>query len=229
MDYEWITFDCYGTLIDWEGGISAAFEKIGKASGNVFDRNRILTLYRKYEAEEEFSYKRYREILNRVARRVCAELGWKVPDYSFLSESLPRWRPFADTSIALQRLARKHRLGILSNVDNDLLVATQRHFPVTFQLVVTAEQVASYKPNPAHFHEAKRKIGQGRWIHTAQSLFHDIAPCNRLNIDTAWINRNQEVNKDEKIKPVYTCRDLIQFANWIEGVDQFLGTGPPPV
>jgi 2-haloalkanoic acid dehalogenase type II len=218
-DYDWITFDCYGTLIDWEGGISAAFEKVAKTSGAAFDRSQVLKLYHKYEAEEEFGYRRYKDILSRVARHVCAELGFRTADFGFLLESLSRWRPFAETNQALERLARNHKLGILSNIDNDLFAITQRHFTVPFDLVLTAEQVGSYKPEAKHFQEAKKKIGSANWVHAAESFYHDIIPCNRLGIETVWINRKQEPPKDPKIQPKFVAFNLTMFANWIEGVD----------
>ena len=219
QDYQWITFDCYGTLIDWENGISAAFERVAKMTGSTFDRNRVLSLYRKYEAEEEMIYKRYREILNRIARRICSDLAWRVPDNTFLSQSLQRWRPFADTNPSLERLSRNYKLGILSNVDNDLLTETRRHFTVNFDLVITAEQVSSYKPGLRHFQEARKKIGDAKWIHAAQSYVHDLVPCSRLNIPGAWINRNQEEGKDPNVKPLFNNINLMSFANWMEGID----------
>lgn len=219
LNYDWITFDCYGTLIDWESGIIGAFEKIARTSGHTFDRSRVLALYAKYETAEEFGYSKYREVLIRVAYKVCNEIGLKLPSYEFLVDSLPRWRPFQDTNAALERLARKYKLGILSNVDNNLLELTRRHFTVPFQLIVTAEQVRSYKPDPGHFKEARKKIGLGNWLHTAQSFYHDVVPCSRIGIDVVWVNRNQETSKDPSVTPVHVCRDLHTFANWIEGVE----------
>ena len=178
-NYLWITFDCYGTLIDWERGITAAFEKIAMAAGAPFDRNQILKLYRKYEKEEELQYRKYRDVLTRVARRVCFDVGLQCATYDFLVDSLPRWRPFNDTNTALQRLARRHKLGILSNIDNDLLAQTRKHLTVNFELIVTAENVASYKPELNHFQEARRKIANAEWVHAAQSYFHDILPVSK--------------------------------------------------
>lgn len=218
-DYEWITFDCYGTLIDWENGISSAFERVAKAAGAVFDRNQVLQLYHKYEAAEEFGYRRYKDILPRVARRICAELGFRTADFGFLLESLSRWRPFAETNQALERLAQNHKLGILSNIDNDLFAITQRHFTVPFAMVLTAEQMGSYKPELKHFQEARKKIGSAKWVHAAQSFYHDIVPCNRQKIDCVWINRKQEAPADPKIQPTFVAFNLMMFANWIEGVD----------
>jgi 2-haloacid dehalogenase len=217
--YSWITFDCYGTLIDWENGISAAFEKAAMASGVPFDRNRILQLYHKYEREEELHYRKYRDVLTRIARRISVEMGFHISSFDFLVDSQQRWRPFPDTNQALQRLARQHKLGILSNIDNDLLALTRRHLTVPFDLIITAESVGSYKPGLKHFEEARRKIGEAVWIHAAQSYVHDIVPCSRLGIDAAWINRLQEPGTDPEIKPVFNGPDLHRFANWLEGVD----------
>jgi 2-haloalkanoic acid dehalogenase type II len=218
LNYEWITFDCYGTLIDWEAGISMAFEKVAKTSYMPFDRQKILSLYRKHEMEEEFSYKKYREVLTRVAKRICTEMKYKPVDYNFLAESLPRWRPFADTNQVLTRLSRYCKLGVLSNVDVDLFTETRKHFPVPFQMIITAQDVGSYKPEPQHFLEARKRIGTAKWIHAAQSFYHDVTPCNRLRIETAWINRNQE-ETDSKIVPIFNKPSLFAFANWIEEID----------
>ena len=218
-DYQWITFDCYGTLIDWETGIGAAFEKVAMTAGVPFDRKRILTLYAKFEREEEFGFKKYREVLNRVARRICSEMRYRPADTGFLAESLGRWRPFEDTAPVLERLARNFKLGILSNIDNDLFAGTRRHFTVPFDLVVTAEQTGTYKPEQKHFQEARKKIGSAKWIHVAQSFYHDIIPCSRLGIDSVWINRNQELPKDPAVKPILETPNLYGFANWIEEVD----------
>ena len=218
-EYSWITFDCYGTLIDWEHGISAAFEKVAMASGVPFDRSRILNLYHKYEKEEEKHYRKYRDVLTRIARRISIEMGYRISSFDFLVDSQQRWRPFPDTNQALQRLARKHKLGILSNIDNDLLTLTRRHLTVPFDLIITAESVACYKPELKHFQEAKRKIGEVGWIHAAQSYIHDIVPCARSGIDCAWINRSHEQGADPQIKPVFVGPDLHRFANWMEGLD----------
>jgi len=216
-DYEWITFDCYGTLIDWDQGVSNAFEKVARASDLTFDRRYVLSLFNKYEASEEISYKKYRDVLNRVARRVCMELGYRIGEYNFIEESLPRWRPFPDTIVALQRLSRSHKLGILSNIDNDLFDQTRKYLAVPFDLIVTAESVSAYKPAHNHFQEARRKIGNARWIHVAQSYFHDITPCSRLGIDCAWVNRNKEISNDPKVNPLFNGPNLVAFVNWLEG------------
>jgi len=222
-NYTWITFDCYGTLIDWEKGITGSFEKIALAAGVPLDRDRVLKLYRKFEREEEMQYKKYRDVLTRVARRMCFDLGLQTNSIDFLLDDLPRWRPFSDTEHALRQLSRNHKLGILSNVDNDLLALTRRHFPVNFELVVTAQDLASYKPGPAHFHEARRRINDAPWIHAAQSYVHDITPCKQLGIPSAWINRQNETLADKDPKFVFQGPDLRSFAEWMDPVDPSAG------
>ena len=133
----------------------------------------------------------------------------------FLPESLPSWPPFADTNAALRRLAEAgHRLAILSNVDDDLLAGTRRHFAVDFEFVITAEQVGAYKPAPAHFETARKRLGGVSWLHCAQSYFHDIVPARRLGIASAWINRvRQRATGDERADVEF--QSLAEAADWL--------------
>jgi 2-haloacid dehalogenase/putative hydrolase of the HAD superfamily len=194
--YDIITFDCYGTLVDWERGISRAFTEAARLDGLMLDAAAVLAAYAELEpVVEAEAYRSYRAVLTETARRVAARLGWPLAGERahFLAESLPGWPPFPDTNPALERLARAgYRLGILSNVDDDLLAGTRRHLGVEFDLVVTAEQVGSYKPAPGHFLAARRRIGESRWLHAAQSYFHDVVPARDLRIPVAWINRKGE-------------------------------------
>jgi 2-haloalkanoic acid dehalogenase type II len=187
MDFDVITFDCYGTLIDWESGIREAFRGAGFTDGET-----VLEQYAKVEpAVQRQGYRRYREILGDVAGAVARALGRPAGDTTFLAESLPDWKPFPETNRALERLqATGLTLGILSNIDDDLLAATRRHFTVDFEIIVTAQQVSSYKPGRAHFDAARKLVGDRRWLHAAQSNFHDIVPANSLGVATAWINRH---------------------------------------
>jgi 2-haloalkanoic acid dehalogenase type II len=198
--YDVITFDCYGTLIDWESGISTAFARAAAADARQLDRAQVLKAYAELEPSvEAASYRRYREVLTETAQRVAERLGWPLSRERalFLADSLPDWQPFADTNQALERLAAAgYSLGILSNVDDDLLAGTRRHFPVTFDLIVTAQQVGSYKPAHGHFTEARQRIEGKRWLHAAQSYFHDVMPARALGIPIAWINRKQEAASD---------------------------------
>ena len=198
--YEVITFDCYGTLIDWESGIRGAFESAG------VDGAAALRRYGEMEPQVEGkAYRSYRDVLRETASRIAP--GVK------LAESLPSWRPFPDTNPALERLHRAGiRLGILSNVDDDLIAETRKHFTVDFDFVITAQQVRSYKPAHAHFLEARKRIGSAKWLHAAQSNLHDIVPSNQLRIANAWINRHGEAPRQGG-KPTYEFANLTELAD----------------
>jgi len=195
LPFDVVTFDCYGTLIDWEGGIADAFARKARRLQRTAPRADVLAAYHEVEPEiEGDAYRPYREVLVRAAERVARRLGWGEVDGAFLAESLPSWVPFPDTNPALERLTKAGvRLGILSNVDDDLLAGTRRHLSARFDPIVTAQQVRSYKPAAAHFEEARRRLPAGaRWLHAAQSYFHDVAPAKALGIPVAWINRKGE-------------------------------------
>ena len=209
--YDIVTFDCYGTLIDWESGIAEAFSRAAIEDGVTMDRDAVLRAYAEVEpVVEHEAYRSYRDVLTESAQRVAERLGWSPRDTSFLAASLPSWTPFPDTNPALERLkAAGYKLGLLSNIDDDLLAATRKHFTVDFDLIVTAQQVRSYKPGHAHFLTAKEKIGAQRWLHAAQSNFHDVAPTNALGIDNAWVNRKHERGG---ATPKYEVRDMAGLA-----------------
>ena len=216
--YDVITFDCYGTLIDWEGGISTAFASAAAAETRQLDRTQMLKAYAELEPSVEAApYRRYRDVLTETAQRVAERLGWPLSRERahFLAESLPGWPAFADTNPALERLvAAGYRLGILSNIDDDLLAGTRRHFTVTFDLIVTAQQVGSYKPAHGHFTEARQRLGDKRWLHAAQSYFHDVVPARALGIPIAWINRKHETASDggQANREFHT---LTELADWL--------------
>jgi 2-haloalkanoic acid dehalogenase type II len=217
--FDVITFDCYGTLVDWERGISEAFATAAAAEGRKLNRAAVLAAYAAIEpAVEAESFRSYREVLAATASRVAGRLGWPVSDgrAGFLAESLPSWLPFPDTNPALHRLAAAGaRLGILSNVDDDLLTGTCRHFDVSFDPIVTAQQVRSYKPAPEHFTTARARIGGGvRWLHAAQSYFHDVVPCRQLGIPVAWINRKGQI-PGAAGPPDREFHDLTELADWV--------------
>ena len=210
--YDIVTFDCYGTLIDWESGIADAFLRAASADGVALQREEILREYARIEPEVEDEHHRpYREVLTEAAQRVARALGWTT-DGTFLPASLPSWTPFADTNPALERLrAAGYRIGVLSNIDDDLFAATRRHFTVDPDLLVTAQQVRSYKPAPVHFEEARKWIGDARWLHAAQSNFHDVVPANALGIPTAWVNRHGEPARPGGT-PLHEVRDMAALA-----------------
>ena len=210
-DFAFITFDCYGTLIDWESGIREAFLTAAREDGVRLDEARIIPLYADVErVVERERYRSYRDVLAETARRVANALGWRLTYPGFLADSLPAWRPFADTNPALERLtASGLRLGILSNTDDDLIAKTRLQFTVGFELVITAQQVGSYKPSPMHFLAARQRLGSVKWLHAAQSNVHDIAPANALGIPNAWINRKGE----KGTQPTMELRNLTELAD----------------
>ncbi len=218
MRYEIVTFDCYGTLIDWNSGIQGAFERAATTDGVEVDSAALRARYAEIEAVvEDEAYRPYRDVLAETARRAARAEGWAMQDRTARSfaSSLTEWRPFPDTNVALERLAAAGlRLGILSNVDRDLLAGTLGHLAVPFDLIVTAEDVRSYKPAHGHFLEARHRIGDAAWLHAAQSYRHDVVPCSELGIPSAWINRHGarpsgDARADRELK---TLADL---ANWL--------------
>jgi 2-haloacid dehalogenase/putative hydrolase of the HAD superfamily len=215
-DFEIITFDCYGTLIDWEGGITSAFQQEAARAGIALDTNMIIAAYHHAEPEvESVAYLPYRDVLAETARRVADELRIVIaPERAnFLADSLPHWIPFPDTNAALERLAQRFQLGILSNIDDDLLAATRQHFTVDFDLIVTAQQVRSYKPGFAHFNEAKTRMGDKRWLHAAQSYFHDVVPASKLGVPSAWVNRKHERADAGGPQPDFEVSNLTELAD----------------
>jgi len=216
--YETVTFDCYGTLVDWEGGITRAFSEAAAEDGVNLDPQAVLEAHAEIEPRiQAAGYQSYREVLRQTARSIAEQLGWPISDERavFLPESLPQWEPLPDTNPALERLADAgYRLGILSNVDDDLLAGTLQRLRVRFDLLVTAEQVKSYKPEHAHFVEARRRVGKQRWLHVAQSYFHDIVPACELGLPVAWINRKAEAptGNARADRELQTMTDL---ADWL--------------
>ena len=193
-----LTFDCYGTLIDWESGILETLMPLLRSHGRNPAEARVLELYGDLEYEAEAgAFANYKSVLRTVMEGVAAEFHF-VPsarERDCLVESLVRWRAFPDTVQALRALARRFRLGVISNVDDDLFLHTRNALGVNMEWVVTAELVKSYKPSLANFHEAFRQIGlpPDRLVHVAQSRFHDIAPANKLGIRSVWVNRRHGV------------------------------------
>jgi 2-haloalkanoic acid dehalogenase type II len=214
--FDILTFDCYGTLIDWERGIAEAFAAAAGGDGVTLDRAAVLHAYHEVEpAVQAERSRRYRDVLALVARAVAERLGWRLAPgrEAFLPESLPAWPPFPDTNAALRRLRESgYRLAILSNVDDDLLAGTRRHLAVDFDFVVTAQQVGSYKPAPGHFLAARTRIGEARWLHVAQSYFHDVQPARAHGIAAAWINRKAEPPLDDR-RPEHEFRTLADAAD----------------
>jgi 2-haloalkanoic acid dehalogenase type II len=216
--FDVITFDCYGTLIDWEAGITEAFTEASAADGVHLDPAEVLrVLFDTRPASEAPEYQTYRDRLTDAAMRVGERLGWRISREraAFFPESLARWKPFPDTNKALERLSGAgYALGLLSNVDDDLLAGTLRHFAVSFEFTVTAQQVRSYKPALGHFHAGQERMDGRRWLHAAQSYVHDVVPCAQLGISVAWINRKGEAPTGVA-RPDRQFRTLAELADWI--------------
>lgn len=198
--FDALTFDCYGTLIDWEAGLVAGFREAFGAAADDLDPEDLLVRFARYEASSEAGpYRRYREILAAGVRGLGDELGLPVSDPAAerFGGSVVDWPAFPDSAEALDRLQRRYRLGILTNCDDDLFAASNRRLGVDFDWVVTAQQVGSYKPSPANFEAMFERLGtdgveRGRILHVAQSLFHDHAPAKALGMTTVWIDRRHD-------------------------------------
>ena len=193
--FEWLSFDCYGTLVDWETGISRAVAGVLESHGMPKSRAEILALFADAEPRVQRSqdYMEYRRVLREVMATIGTELGFRCtePELECLADSLPGWPVFPDVAGALAALKTRYKLAVISNVDDDLFAGTTQAIGVDFDAVITAEQVRSYKPSPRNFDAAARRmtVEKQRWLHVAESLYHDIAPANRLGIPCVWVNR----------------------------------------
>lgn len=194
MADRWLTFDCFGTLIDWRHGIQTTGELLFPGHGRQFLDSYIAL---EAEVESEGSFKRYRAVLTETTRRAARqlELELKPDDATALVSTIPYWPPFDDVGPALGELRKEGwKFALLTNCDRDIIALTQRRLPASFDAVVTAEDVSAYKPNPAHFRLFQSTFGSsaGAWIHVAQSYFHDIRPTHELGISRIWVNRQGE-------------------------------------
>ena len=216
MADRWLTFDCFGTLIDWRHGIRTTGELLFPGRGDAF-----LAAYIGLEAEveSEGSFKRYRAVLTETTRRAARQLDLdlKPDDATALVSTIPYWPPFADVGPAQSALRRDGwKLALLTNCDRDLIAQTQRRLPASFDAVVTAEDVSAYKPNPAHFRLFQSTFGSSAegWIHVAQSYFHDIRPAHELGIARIWVNRQGE--KDDPSLADAVIRGLAELPQKVE-------------
>ena len=218
----WVTFDVYGTLIDWDKGVTEAFKKEADRDGFTLELDKIIPLFHEVSREiEGGSYELYAEVLRRTAIEIAKRLDWALePSRSgFLPDSVQRWQPFRETNAQLVRLAKKYKLGLLSNIDDKLLGQTRRHIPTDFDLVVTAQQVRSYKPEPPHFTECARRMGGKRgWVHVAASHYHDVVPCIKQRVPVIWVNRHKERLDSSQKKPTAEVPNLREAAKLLGAV-----------
>ena len=194
-DFDVLSFDCYGTLIDWESGIAAAVRlQLGDAVAEVSDEE-IVAAFAAVEHEAEVPYKSYREVLALSLRGIGERLGVAVSDAqaSGFGSSVGQWPAFPDSSEALRRLQERFKLAVITNCDDDLFGQSERRLGVSFDYVITAQEAGSYKPDPANFLLAFERIEEPREriLHVAQSLFHDHVPAKALGMTTVWIDRRQ--------------------------------------
>jgi 2-haloacid dehalogenase/putative hydrolase of the HAD superfamily len=170
------------------------------------DRDTLIPLFHSIQQQiQAGSYELYAEVLRRTAVQIAEEIGWPLePSRSgFLPDSVQRWPAFREANPVLQRLIKQRiSLGLIANIDDKLLGLTRRHIPHDFDLVVTAQQVRSYKPDPAHFKECERRVGGKRgWVHIGSSYYHDVEPCLKAKIPIVWVNRTRQQLESGQKRP----------------------------
>ena len=207
----WASFDCYGTLIDWDGGVRA---ELARVFGDT-RADELLAEYHAIEPELQASGElSYRQVLTESMRRLGAPAG----EEHGLAESLPGWRAFPEVHAALEELRRRGwKLAILSNTDDDFIAASQVQIGMVFDEVVVAQEIGSYKPAHRHWEEFFRRTGAARegHEHVAASLFHDIAPANKLDLRSVWINRVGE-QSDDGARPTRELPDLFELPETLD-------------
>jgi 2-haloacid dehalogenase len=211
--FDVLTFDCYGTLIDWEAGLLAALRAPLAAHGIAEDDERLLATFARYEAEVEAEpFRPYREVLGEVLLRLTADAGEPADDdeQAAFGASVANWPAFPDSAAALARLHERFKLGVITNCDDDLFAASEAKLGVRFDWVVTAQQAKRYKPNPRGFELMFERVGlpPSRILHVAQSLFHDHVPAKRLGLSTVWVDRRGDRPGSGATPPADASPDL---------------------
>lgn len=230
--FDALSFDCYGTLIDWESGIATVLRRWAAANGLELTDEQLLTGFSAHEARSESEHpgELYPLILARSMRGLGAELGVPVSDEdaAALGSSVPDWPAFPDSRRALERLAGRFRLIILSNVDRESFAASNRRLGVSFTSIITAQDVGSYKPSPRNFDallaETRRlEVAPGRLLHVAQSLFHDHVQAKAHGLQTVWINRRHAdpgwgatPEPPAPVTPDWTFTSMAEFADAVD-------------
>jgi 2-haloacid dehalogenase len=189
-----LTFDCYGTMIDWESGIFSALRPVLKTHKKEISDAALLELYAELEfREEQGKFQNYRDVLQAVMRGFGERLGFKPThaEVCALPDSIASWQPFPDTVAALGRLKTRYKLAVISNIDDDLFALTAPKLGLKFDHVITAQQARCYKPGERIFQMARERIGvdSPRWLHVGQSVYHDVIPAKSLGFATVWVNR----------------------------------------
>ncbi len=192
--FQVLTFDCYGTLIDWETGILNALRPIFLKYGININDNEILKNYAEFESEiEKGPYIKYKEVLKKVLKKFGEKFKFSLSkeELNCLVDSLKHWPPFPDTVSALKKLKEKYKLAIISNIDRDLFAFTQKQLKVEFDWIITSEDIKAYKPSLENFKYAIKEINvpKEKILHIAQSIYHDINPAKKLGLTTILIKR----------------------------------------
>jgi len=218
--FDALSFDCYGTLVDWASGISAALQPILHSHDVDIDDQELFRHYGRFEKDVESGrYVTYREVLRRVTRRFGDHFGFTPTNAEVdrFADSVGDWPLFDDTNEALRRLSEHFRLAVISNVDDDLFRDTARHVTVDFDDVITGEQVQAYKPDLQPFETAFTRLGvpPNRLLHVAQSVYHDVNPAGRLGLSCVWVQRYGERfdPPTPRTAPVRTVPDLSTLAD----------------
>jgi 2-haloacid dehalogenase len=196
-NFEWISFDCYGTLVDWESGILGYLQPLLLRKGCTLTDEQVLGLYSEFEPREQSGeYRSYREVLASVVHDFARELNFAATEAEAtgLADTIQNWQPFGETVTALRYLHQRLPLAILSNIDDDLFAHSAQKLQVQFECVVTAQQARSYKPSLKNFGLLLEKLAipPSRLLHVAESLYHDVRPATSLGIATVWVNRRQD-------------------------------------
>ena len=228
-DYDALTFDCYGTLINWGAGIVGFLQPaLRERDAHVVD-DFLLEFFAETEPRAQVDGRKYGDVLREVLRRLGERLGFTPPSelLDAFAASPAEWPPFEDTSEALRRLGERFRLAIVSNIDNALFAATAKTLGTTFaattpeRLLISAEDVGAYKPDPRMFAAARAALGPNtRILHVAQSLYHDIAPATALGWDTAWIRRQTNAARTAAARPTWTFDTLAELADALLGTER---------
>ncbi len=220
--FDALTFDCYGTLIDWESGLLSALRAALDPLDVQSTDEALLESFAKVEAQLEAGpYLPYREILRRCLRAICEAHGVSATDehLAAFGGSVVDWPAFPDSPDALSRLATRYRLGVITNCDDDLFAASEARLGIAFDWVVTAQQLGSYKPNPRNIELALERIDvpRERVLHVAQSLFHDHVPAKALGLSTVWVDRRHDrpgfgATPPAEARPDLVVPDMMSFA-----------------
>lgn len=198
--FQCLTFDCYGTLIDWETGILNALDRAFAAHARTIPAAELLAAYADIEPQvQSEGYRLYREILADTMRRLGKRFGtgFTATEAASLADSIRDWQPYPDTVASLRRLKSRYKLAIISNIDDDLFAHSAKHLEVPFDFVITAQQVGSYKPSLKNFEAALDRIGlpKENILHVAESIFHDVVPAASLGLHTVWVDRKQTTGR----------------------------------